>query len=223
MNFCAFLCSGLKQPLVLKILLFMSVFWSLFNLVLSFIHVGNSASCPPAGCKSDAKTFCSAVANVPLLLTQTSQDTKVSYTCGYSPAVSANRIFCCLVVVVYVCLHVYNLAAKKWLLFKSTAAICYLALTVWWCATLAMDVDAVVKGQKACNDAGTLDPSASAFSCVNPFYAEPLCDSACIINSLLTTAAAWLVKEETEAVVRTAYSSTNSKIAYQNYSSQPSA
>jgi hypothetical protein len=44
-------------------LLFMSIFWSVFNLVLSFIHVGNSASCPPAGCKIDPKTFCSTVAN----------------------------------------------------------------------------------------------------------------------------------------------------------------
>jgi hypothetical protein len=82
-----------------------------------------------------------------------------------------------------VSLHFYNLATKRWLLFKSTAALCYLALTVmlqlnkraavtcclklkplqravaanatltpvcvrkqvWWFATLAMDVNAVVK------------------------------------------------------------------------------
>jgi hypothetical protein len=224
------------------------------------------------------------------------------------------------VVIVYVCLHIYNMASKKWLLFKSTASFCYLALTVmrqarilfrpqparrepkmhcltlcvvaqvWWCATLAMDADAVVKvlpqqpcfpfcprpfitselflppplkqslaavflwisasfhsflaqGQKACSDAGTLDTSASSFSCLNPFYSEPLCDSACIVNSLLTMAAAWLAKEDTDASGSSARSSSGSnvrcrwlrrtsrfvlmcthpqQIAYQNYNSQAS-
>jgi hypothetical protein len=40
------------------------------------------------------------------------------------------QIFCCFVVLIYVALHFYNLAAKKWLLFKSLSAFCYLALTV---------------------------------------------------------------------------------------------
>jgi hypothetical protein len=73
-------------------------------------------------------------------------------------------------------------------------------------------LSAFAQGQKACNDAVTLDPSASSLSCINPFYAEPLCDSACFINSLLTTVAAWFFKEGSEASARTAYSSTNTKV-----------
>ncbi len=50
---------------------------------------------------------------------------------------------------------------------------------------------------------------------MNPFYAEPLCDSACVINSLLTMVAAWFAKEETADAApasRSSYSSTNTKV-----------
>jgi hypothetical protein len=73
----------------------------------------------------------------------------------------------------------------------------------------------VLQGQKACNDAGVLDPDGSGFSCMNPFYAEPLCDSACVINSLLTMVAAWFAKQETADAApasRSSYSSTNTKV-----------
>ncbi len=71
----------------------------------------------------------------------------------------------------------------------------------------------LLQGQKACNDQGTLSQS-SSFICINPFYAEPLCVSACIITSLFTTAAAWLVKDSIDEKPREAsnYSSTNTKV-----------
>ena len=50
---------------------------------------------------------------------------------------------------------------------------------------------------------------------MNPFYAEPLCDSACVVNSLLTMVAAWFAKEETaeaQAASRSSYSASNTKV-----------
>ncbi len=41
-----------------------------------------------------------------------------------------SQIFCGFVMLVYVSLHQYNMATKKWFLFKSLSAFCYLALTV---------------------------------------------------------------------------------------------
>ena len=46
----------------------MNVFWSLFALVLSFIHVSNSAVCPPGGCTKDANSFCAIVNAVPMVI-----------------------------------------------------------------------------------------------------------------------------------------------------------
>jgi hypothetical protein len=52
------------------------------------------------------------------------------------------------------------------------------------------------QGQTACNNKKVGLVSTSSISCLNPFYAEPLCDSACIVFFLFATASAWLVKEE---------------------------
>ena len=73
-----------------------------------------------------------------------------------------------------------------------------------------------MQGQKACNDAGSLAQAAS-FTCINPFYAEPLCVSACIITCLLTTAAAWLVKDEdTPSSSSSNYSASNTNVRYRS-------
>jgi hypothetical protein len=40
--------------------MFLCIFWSMFNIVLSISHTAISATgCPDGGCKEDAKTFCS--------------------------------------------------------------------------------------------------------------------------------------------------------------------
>jgi hypothetical protein len=84
MNFCACFCGCLKHPLSLKVLavphpraarvlrqltaaqvlMFLCIFWSMFNIVLSASHTAISATgCPNGGCKVDAKTLCSTVSN----------------------------------------------------------------------------------------------------------------------------------------------------------------
>jgi hypothetical protein len=91
--------------------------------------------------------------------------------------------------------------------------VCLAALHFTSLCPLPVLIIVLLQGQKACNDQGTLS-QATSFVCINPFYAEPLCVSACIITSLFTTAAAWLVKDSSDEKPREGsnYSSTNTQV-----------
>jgi len=201
----------LKKPASIKILAAFAVFWSLFNVILSFTQISNSCTLASSGSSGSAcdaigiKVLCGTGSDaVPFSISSKMTDGSSAgdLFCGWPIGLTANRLFAGFLNVAFSSLHLVNLATGRFLLAKTSAHIVYLLFGAWWFANMCSDANSVIKGQSACIEKRgliSLSSTTLTFNCVNPFYSPPLCDIACSLFLFSAGAACWLGKDTDSA------------------------